>query len=127
MDAPVFRWMPADKWVELVHRAQHQHVVLTPLPRFRKLMRASSASRPGDGYLVDEYACSCPAARSGQHCKHRAAYLHLHFGRLVKEHGFPDWFDMDLVASKLDALDARPRVECDDDLTPVGADSTAAG
>lgn len=109
MDEPVFRWMPADKYAELVMKAESQGIVLTPIPRFRKLMRASSASNPGDGYLVDEFACSCPAARTGHWCKHLALYHREHFGRLVLQHGFPDWIDIDMVATTINEAVAAVR------------------
>lgn len=88
-----FRWIPATQWATLLERAEREGVTLSPAhPRAKKLMRATSGTKPGESYLVDEDACSCAAGQVGQACKHRALYLREHFARLVSEHGLPTEF-----------------------------------
>ena len=70
--------IPLAVWAELVRKAQREGIVLTPIKRARRLMRATSSSRPGITYEVNDRSCTCPAGAHKKPCKHKALWLYEH-------------------------------------------------
>ena len=68
---------PASKLAELLLRARRDGIVLTPIPRSRRIMRASS-STGSTVYYVDADTCTCKAGQCGVPCKHRALWIQEH-------------------------------------------------
>lgn len=88
-----FVWPDPHRFIEHVTRARAQGITLSPLPRFKTIMAASSSRDPRVAYFVDEHMCSCMAGRLGNLCKHRAFYIFTNLERVIADHGLPDWHE----------------------------------
>lgn len=88
---PVFVWPDPQRWIASVVKARTEGITLSPIPRFKTLMIATSGTTAGQSYFVDEKQCTCLAGVTGGLCKHRSLYIYEHFDRLVETHGLPHW------------------------------------
>jgi hypothetical protein len=91
METVRFRWPPLAKWVDLLNRADEDHIQLTWVARSRSVMHASSSDGSDKKYIVGELGCSCPAGRHAIFCKHYCLYLFVNLDRLVVKYGEPPW------------------------------------
>lgn len=84
--APVGWRFPLMRWEDLKHhylRALAQDVTIRDDPDYPGLFGlATSGTKKGVEYRVNEFMCACEAGVHGDDCKHRALYLVLNAQRL---------------------------------------------
>ena len=108
MERPPVEKLSFSVWERLTRQAYLEGVELHPHPTSSGVMLATSGTKPGETYVVNQYGCSCPAGKQARWCKHRCLFLFCHLEYL------PDCIDPDTVPERLRALVERRR---DDDDT----------